>query len=68
MLGVSAHNNIGVTVDSEVVVGRRLRHQAGVHRPCPQCPGRPPCPWLGAPWSLVPRSRTVGSAICNVNV
>ena len=29
MLVVSAHDNIGVTVDGEVVVGRQLRHRAG---------------------------------------
>ena len=35
MLGVIADDNIGVTVDGEVVVGRRSRHRAGVlrHRP-----------------------------------
>ena len=62
----------------EVVVGRRRSHRADVLRPRPQCPGSPPCPWLGPPWSLVPCSGTVGSAmregrdcfstICNVNV
>ena len=54
MLGVSADDNIGVTADGEVVVGRRRSHRADVFRPRPQCPGRPPCPWLGPPWSLVP--------------
>ena len=54
MLGVSADDNIGVTADGEVVVGRRRSHRADVLRPRPQCPGSPPCPWLGPPWSLVP--------------
>ena len=31
MLGVSADDKHCVTVDGEMVVGRRLRHQAGVH-------------------------------------
>ena len=48
------HDNISVTADGEVVVGRRRSHRADVSRPRPQCPGRPPCPWLGRPWSLVP--------------
>ena len=48
------HDNIGVTADGEVVVGRRRSHRADVSRPHRQCPGRPPCPWLGPPWSLVP--------------
>ena len=48
------HDNIGVTADGEVVVGRRRSHRADVSRPRPQCPDRPPCPWLGPPWSLVP--------------
>ena len=54
MLWVSADDNIGVTADGEVVVGRRRSHRADVLRPRPQCPGSPPCPWLGPPWSLVP--------------
>ena len=54
MLRVSADDNIGVTADGEVVVGRRRSHRADVLRPRPQCPGSPPCPWLGPPWSLVP--------------
>ena len=54
MLWVSADDNIGVTADGEVVVGRRRSHRADVPRPRPQCPGSPPCPWLGPPWSLVP--------------
>ena len=54
MLGVSADDNIGVTADGEVVVGRRRSHRADVPRPRQQCPGSPPCPWLGPPWSLVP--------------
>ena len=49
-----AVENIGVTADGEVVVGRRCSHRADVLRPRPQCPGSPPCPWLGPPWSLVP--------------
>ena len=49
-----ADDNIGVTADGKVVVGRRRSHRADVSRPRPQCPGRPPCPWLGPPWSLVP--------------
>ena len=75
---LSADDNIGVTADGEVVVGRRRSHRADVSRPHRQCPGRPPCPWLGPPWSLVPCSGTVGSAMregrdcfstfCNVNV
>ena len=48
------HDNISVTADGEVVVGRRRSHRTDVSRPRPQCPGRPPCPWLGPPWSLVP--------------
>ena len=50
---------------SQVVVGRRRSHRADVLslRPRPQCPGSPPCPWLGPPWSLVPWSGTVGSAM-----
>ena len=56
------HDNIGVTADGEVVVGRRRSHRADVSRPRPQCPGRPPCPWLIPPWSLVPQSGTVGRA------
>ena len=48
------HDNISVTADGEVVVGRRRSHRADVSRPHRQCPGRPPCPWLGPPWSLVP--------------
>ena len=48
------HDNIGVTADGEVVVGRRRSHRADVPRPRQQCPGSPPCPWLGPPWSLVP--------------
>ena len=63
MLRVSADDNIGVTADGEVVVGRRRSHRADVPRPRQQCPGSPPCPWLGPPWSLVPWSRTVGSAV-----
>ena len=52
MLWVSADDNIGVTADGEVVVGRRRSHRADVLRPRPQCPGSPPCPWLGpAPWT-----------------
>ena len=54
MLQVCAVENIGFTVDGEVFVGRRRSHRADVSRPRPQCPGRPPCPWLGPPWSLVP--------------
>ena len=38
------HDNISVTVDGEVVVGRRRSHRADVSRPHRQCPGRPPCP------------------------
>ena len=75
---VYADDNIGVTADGEVVVGRRRSHRADVSRPRPQCPDRPPCPWLVPPWSLVPQSGSVGSAMregrdcfstkCNVNV
>ena len=85
MLRVSADDNIGVTADGEVVVGRRRSHRrwhrADVPRPRQQCPQAAllaPCPWLGPPWSLVPWSRTVESAVregrdclstfCNVNV
>ena len=84
MLEVSADDNIGVTVDGEVVVGRRLRHRADVSRPRPQStvPRQASLPMvlgpMGPPWSLVPRSGSVGSAMrdgrdcfstfCNVNV
>ena len=34
--------NIGVTVEDKVVVGRRLHHQAGVHRRRPQGQSSPP--------------------------
>ena len=54
MLQLCADDNIGVTADGEVGGGRRRSHRADVSRPRPQCPGRPPCPWLGPPWSLVP--------------
>ena len=51
------HDNIGVTADGEVRSSARTTqasHRTDVSRPRPQCPGRPPCPWLGPPWSLVP--------------
>ena len=49
MLGVSAHNNIGVTVDGtcKVIAGRRLRHQAGVHTHRPQGQSSPLCASVG---------------------
>ena len=59
MLGVSAHDNIVVTVEGEVVVGRRLRRRAGVHRPRPQGQSSPLWPQWAAAWPLVPRSRTL---------
>ena len=59
MLGVSAHdNNAGVTVEGEVVVGRRLRRRAGVHRPRPQGQSSPLWPQWAAAWPLVPRFRS----------
>ena len=42
-----ACTNIGVTVDSKVIVGRRLHHRTGVHTACtgvallPTRPGQP---------------------------
>ena len=67
MLRVSAHDNIGVTVEGEVVVGRRLPSAvelvSGVHRPRPQAtrPVQPSLASVGwaAAWPLVPRSRTL---------
>ena len=75
MLGVSADDKHCVTVDGKVVVGRRLHHRAGVHRPHPQGQrsshlsvasvggARPAAMPLraAAAWPLVPRSRTLSS-------
>ena len=51
--------NICVTVDSKVVVGRRLHHRTGVHRPRPQGQISPLWPQWSAAWPLVPHSRTL---------
>ena len=52
MLGVtSADDNIGVTADGEVVVGRRRSHRADVLRPRPQCPGSPKAALLALGWA-----------------
>ena len=59
MLRVSADDNIVVTVKGEVVVGRRRRRRAGVHRPRPQGQSSPLWPQWAAAWPLVPRSRTL---------
>ena len=59
MLRVSADDNIVVTVEGEVVVGRRRRRRAGVHRPHPQGQSSPLWPQWAAAWLLVPRSRTL---------
>ena len=52
--GSRSRQHWGVTADCEVGVGRRRSHRADAPRSRPQCPGSPPCPWLGPPWSLVP--------------
>ena len=51
--------NIGVTdtVDSKVVVGRRLHHRTGVHRPHAQGQSSPLWPQWAAAWPLVPLYR-----------
>ena len=54
MLRVSADDNIVVTVKGEVVVGRRRRRRAGVHRPRPQGQSSPLWPQWAAAWPLVP--------------
>ena len=59
MLRVSADDNIVVTVEGEVVVGRRRRRRAGMHRPHPQGQSSPLWPQWAAAWPLVPRSRTL---------
>ena len=60
MLGVSAHDkHLGVTVEGKVVVGRRLRRRASVHRPRPQGQSSPLWPQWAAAWPLVPRLRTL---------
>ena len=59
MLGVSADDKHCVTVDGKVVVGRGLRHRAGVHRRRPQGQSSPLWPQWAAAWSLVPHSRTL---------
>ena len=59
MLGVSADDKHCVTVDGKVVVGRRLHHRAGVHRPRPQGQSSPLWPRWAAAWPLVPHSRTL---------
>ena len=69
MLGVSAHDNIVVTVKGEVVVGRRLRRRAGVHRPCPQGQSSPLWPQWASAWPLVPlRAPSSGrrSGVCPI--
>ena len=58
MLRVSADDNIVVTVEGMVVVGRRRRRRAGMHRPHPQGQSSPLWPQWAAAWPLVPRSRT----------
>ena len=81
MLWVSADDNIVVTVKGEVVVGRRRRRRAGVHRPHPQGQSSPLWPQWAAAWPLVPCLRTLErptlgsvrflrlfSTICHVNV
>ena len=57
MLGVSADDKHCVTVDGKVVVGRRLRHRAGVHRRRPHghtARGSPLWPQWAAAWPPVP--------------
>ena len=58
ILGSALTTNICATVDGKVVVGRRLRHRAGVHRRHPQGQSSPRWPQWAAAWPLVPRSRT----------
>ena len=56
---LSLTTTIGVTVEGEVVVSRRRRRRAGVHRPHPQGQSSPLWPQWAAVWPLVPRSRTL---------
>ena len=72
--------NICVTVNGKVVVGRRPRHRAGVHRRHPQAtrPEQPSLPSVGGgmaagaafayPRAADARVRPIFCAICNVNV
>ena len=64
MLVVVGDAKFLVIMEGEVVVGRRRRHRADVLRVRrrTRCPGNHRCPQRAAPWSLVPRSRTIESA------
>ena len=55
---LSITTNIASPSTVRCVVGRRLHHRAGVHRPRPQGQSSPLWPQWTAAWPLVPRSRT----------
>ena len=57
-----AVENIGVTADGEVVVGRRRSHRADVLRPRPQCPGSLERVHRGGSgWTRMPTSPLLGN-------
>ena len=61
-LVLCADDNIGVTVDGKVVVGRRLHHRAGVHKASPIRPGQPSLASVGGGMAAGAASRTLQCA------